>query len=258
MRQLRSVLAALLALIAGLALAGCGSPASSNGSDASGGPRDAGGSGPVTVFAAASLKGSFEEIAQQSGSDARFSFDGSSGLVEQIKQGAPADVLATADKRNMDKTVEAGLIEGDPVQFTTNTLVLITPADNPGHVTGVDDSLTSARVVICEKAVPCGGATEKALKAANVNLTPASEETSVTDVLGAVTSGEADAGFVYRSDAMKAGDSVRVIEIPGLEPNTYWIGVVKGAKNPDAAKAFIAEVTGTDGQAILNKHGFGG
>ncbi len=243
--KLRSLLAALIAVVAAVAVTGCGSKEASTDQST------------LTVFAAASLNPAFTEVPAPDGTEVSFSFGGSSGLVDQIENGAPADVLATADKRTMDRAVEAGLIDGDPVQFTTNQLVLVTPADNPAGITGVDDSLTDARVMVCEPSVPCGASTKKALEAAGVTITPASEETSVTSTLQTVTSGEADAAFVYRTDALAAGDSVKVFDVSGAEPNTYWIGAVKDSSNAEAAKQFIEAVQGSEGQEALKKHGFG-
>lgn len=106
--------------------------------------------------------------------------------------------------------------------------------------------------------MPCGAATLKAAEANGLTLTPVSEEAKVTDVLGKVTAGEADAGLVYATDAAGAGDKVTVFDVPGAkdDPNTYWIGIVKGAPNKARADAFIATVTG-EGQAKLAAAGFG-
>ncbi len=206
------------------------------------------------VVAAASLNAVFPEIA-----DAKYSFDGSSGLVDQMMGGAPADVFASADQKNMDKAVAEGLIDGDPVMFATNYLVVVTPADNPAGITGFDASLDGKKLVICAADVPCGAATLKAAEANNLTLTPVSEEAKVTDVLGKVTSGEADAGLVYATDATGAGDAVQVFDVPGAkeDPNTYWIAKVKDAPNGAAADAVIAAITGADGQAALAGYGFG-
>ena len=241
-----------LALVAAtLLLAACGQQGATTPSPTANAPQE-----PIIVFAAASLNPSFPEAA--AGLDAQFSFDGSSGLVDQLKGGAPADVFASADKKNMDKAVDAGLIDGEPVMFATNYLVLVTPADNPAGVTGFDASLDGTKLVVCAPEVPCGDATRRVAEAANLALTPVSEETSVTDILGKVTGGDADAGLVYATDAAKAGDAVKVFDVPGAkdDPNTYWIGVVKGAPNKTGADAFIARILG-EGQATLATFGFG-
>ncbi|HMR49064.1 MAG TPA: molybdate ABC transporter substrate-binding protein [Arachnia sp.] len=206
------------------------------------------------VFAAASLNAVFPEIAE-----AKYSFDGSSGLVDQMLGGAPADVFASADQKNMDKAVDAGLIDGDPALFATNYLVLVTPADNPAGITGFDASLDGTKLVICAADVPCGAATLKAAEANGLTLTPVSEEAKVTDVLGKVTSGEADAGLVYATDATGAGDAVTVFDVPGAkeDPNTYWIAAVKDAPNAEAAAAFIDAIMSEEGQSALAGFGFG-
>lgn len=209
---------------------------------------------PLTVFAAASLAAPFETLAAEQ--EVNFSFGGSSGLVDQLQGGAPADVFASADQRTMDRAVEAGVIAGEPSQFAENHLVLVTPADNPAGVTGLDDSLDAARLVVCAAEVPCGSATQRLAEANEVVLQAVSEELSVTDVLGKVTSGEADAGFVYRTDALGAGDAVAVIDLPGAakDPNTYWIAAVKGG-DLEGARKFIERVQG-EGQEVLEAHGF--
>ncbi|MDO5682046.1 MAG: molybdate ABC transporter substrate-binding protein [Propionibacteriaceae bacterium] len=213
--------------------------------------------GRTVVFAAASLNKAFPKAAGDA--DIAFSFDGSSGLVDQITGGAPADVFASADRRNMDKAVTAGVIDGDPVMFATNYLVLVVPAGNPGKVTGVDGSLDGVRLVVCAPEVPCGGATARLAEKNNLTLKPVSEESSVTDVLGKVTSGEADAGIVYATDASQAGDKVEVMDVPGAkdDPNTYWIAKVMDAPNPAGADAFLALITGEQGRQALAEFGFG-
>lgn len=207
----------------------------------------------LTVFAAASLNQVLPKIA-----DETYSFDGSASLVDQLKAGASADVFVSADKSNMDKAVEAGVIDGEATQFASNVLVLVTPAGNPAKVTGLDASLEGKKLVVCAKGVPCGNATDKLATQLGVTLSPVSEETKVTDVLGKVTSGEADAGLVYATDAKRAGEKVVTIQVPGSEklPNTYWAAVVKASKNTERAKAFIETLNGV-GRTTLTEHGFG-
>ena len=208
------------------------------------------------VFAAASLASAFEDL--ETSEAAVFSFGGSSGLVDQIAGGAPADVLASADTANMDRAVEEGLIVGEPVNFATNGLILITPPDNPGGVTGLDDSLAGAKLVVCAIEVPCGRASFDLARDVGIELEPVSEELSVTDVLGKVTSGEADAGLVYTTDAMAAGERVNIIAIPSAidHLNDYWIALVAGG-NERAGAQFIDVVTGPEGQRVLAEYGFG-
>ncbi|WP_425309150.1 molybdate ABC transporter substrate-binding protein [Ammonicoccus fulvus] len=248
----------VLALVAlALALTACGqsgpaSPGVSPRSETS--PTS---SGPTIVFAAASLNKAFPEAAGDH--EVSFSFDGSSGLVDQLVGGAPADVFASADKRNMDKAVTAGVIDGDAMMFATNYLVLVVPAGNPAGVTGFDASLDKAKLVVCAPEVPCGGATQRVADKAGLALKPVSEESSVTDVLGKVTSGEADAGIVYATDAAQAADRVEVLDIAGAkdDPNTYWIAKVKNAPDSAGADAFIDRILSASGQDSLSTFGFG-
>lgn len=208
----------------------------------------------ATVFAAASLVDVFPLIVPE----AAYSFDGSSGLVDQLVGGAPADVFASADQKNMDRAVEEGVISGEPVMFATNYLVLVVPAGNPTGVTGFDESLAGVKLVICAPDVPCGAATARVAEANELSLSPVSEEANVRDVLGKITSGEGDAGLVYMTDATSAGDAVEILDVPGAadDPNTYWLAVVQDAPNPAAAQAFIDAVTGP-GAATLAEFGFG-
>lgn len=218
----------------------------------------------LTVFAAASLTGAFTEIAEQfeesnPGVDVRLSFDGSSGLVDQISGGAPADVFASADEKNMDRAVTGGLVRGEPTFFATNVLTIITPPSNPAGITGLDQSLDGARLVICADGVPCGNATRELAASAGVTLRPVSEESKVTDVRGKVASGEADAGIVYTTDARAAADTVRVVPLAGadMRPNRYPIAATEDTANPELAARFVDTVAGPAGRAVLEEYGFG-
>ncbi|WP_066899101.1 molybdate ABC transporter substrate-binding protein [Mycolicibacterium houstonense] len=220
--------------------------------------------GSITVFAAASLKSVFTEIGEQfetdnPGTAVEFSFAGSSDLVTQLSQGADADVFASADTRNMDKAVAAGLVEGGPVNFATNTLTIAVAPGNPKGIKSFADlAKPGTSVVVCAPPVPCGGATEKIEKATGVTLSPVSEETSVTDVLGKVTSGQADAGVVYVTDAAGAGDKVTSVPFPEADQavNTYPIAVLEQSAHSELAHRFVDLVTGEAGQKALAKAGF--
>ncbi len=255
MKRFVSTVGALVAAAA-LTLTACSAPSEA--------PEKAPVKQTVTVFAAASLNQAFEDIAKAFAVDqpditVTFSFDASSALVDQIQGGAPADVFASADEKNMDRAVEADLIEGEPSLFATNVLTIIVPKGNPAGVTGFDKSLDGTKLVICADGVPCGNATRALAEELGVTLKPVSEEPKVTDVRGKVESGEADAGMVYTTDAKAAGDKVEAIAIPGanVNPNRYPIAVVKGSKNADAAKAFIDFVLSDSGREILDSYGFG-
>ncbi|MDR7087565.1 molybdate transport system substrate-binding protein [Aeromicrobium panaciterrae] len=248
-----------VALVASLLLvtAGCGSESA----DRNGPTKKV----TLTVFAAASLKGAFTELGKQfeaehEGVTVTFNFAGSSDLVAQIQQGAPADVFASADTKNMDVAITANLLEGSARNFATNTLEIATPADNPAEVNSLDDLAKSGvKVVLCAEQVPCGSAAAKVEEASGIDIKPVSEEQSVTDVLGKVISGEADAGLVYVTDVKAAGDKVNGIEFPesGDVVNTYPIAAIKGNVGDGLAEAFISFITGSEGQAVLAAAGFG-
>lgn len=208
--------------------------------------------GPI-VYAAASL----HQVLPQLEDGATYSFEGSSGLVDQLAGGATADVFASADQRSMDRAVAEGLIDGEPRMFATNHLVLVVPTGNPAGVTGFDDSLGGVKLVICAEEVPCGAATQRLAESNGLALQPVSEETKVTDVLGKVASGEGDAGLVYATDAA-GSDAVEVLEVPGAleDPNTYWVAVVRGAPHPEAARAYVDALSG-EWAGQLAEFGFG-
>jgi molybdate transport system substrate-binding protein len=253
--------AALASLLLALTLAGC-APARDAG-DNDGGTSGSGGT--VTVFAAASLKAAFTELAADfesanPGTKVTLSFAGSSDLVTQITQGAPADVFASADVRNMDKLRDDGLVDAEPRIFASNTLTIAVPPGNPAGITGFRDlARPGVRVVACASQVPCGAAAQAIEHQTGTSLSPVSEESSVTDVLGKVTSGEADAGLVYVTDAMGAGSKVESIRFPEATSavNRYPISAVKGARSNRAADAFVDLVLGSQGQEVLGRAGFG-
>lgn len=265
MSRLKTIVGGLLA--SALLLVGCSSSGSSDAPSTSSESPKAEASAELTVFAAASLNKTFEEINKEvferdnPGSTAKFSFEGSSTLVDQLKQGAPADVFASADQRNMKKATDADLVE-EPKDFTDNKLVLIVPKGNPAKVTGLNDSLDNAKVVICAPEVPCGNLTKNITQQAGVTIKPASEEQKVTDVRGKIEQGEGDAGLVYQTDAMAAGDKVETIPFGEdvdskiNNKNIYPIAVVKDSKNKDLAQKFIDAVLSEDGQKIMAKYGF--
>ena len=218
----------------------------------------------LTVYAAASLTTTFTEMGRQFEADhksvqVKFSFGGSSDLVAQILQGAPADVFASADTTNMDKATGARLVEGDPVDFATNTLEIAVPPDNPAKVESLQDlSKAGTKVVVCAAEVPCGAAALKIEDASGFAIKPVSEEQSVTDVLNKVRTGEADAGLVYVTDVQAADGKVKGIEFPESSSavNTYPIGALTDSENQDLAEQFVDLVTGPDGQKILADAGF--
>lgn len=218
----------------------------------------------LSVYAAASLKKTFTDIGEQfktdnPGTDVQFTFAGSSDLVTQLTQGATADVFASADTKNMDKAATAGLLAGDPVNFASNTLVIVTAPGNPKNIASFADlARPGENVVVCAPQVPCGSATQKVADKTGVKLAPVSEESSVTDVLNKVTTGQADAGVVYVTDAKSAGDKVTAVPFPESADavNIYPIATLKSAGNADLAQKFVGLVTGEAGQKILDQAGF--
>ena len=248
--------AAALVLLAGVS--GCGGDGSSGGGD---------GDTTLTVYAAASLTSTFEQIGtefekQHDGVKVEFSFAGSSDLAAQIQQGAPADVFASADTANMDKLSAPDDLIGDgPENFASNTLEIAVPPDNPAGITSLQDlTEDGVNLVVCAPEVPCGSATQKVAEAAGLTFTPVSEEQSVTDVLNKVTTGEADAGLVYVTDVKGAGDAVQGITFPESADavNVYPIATVADSKHADLAREFMDLVLGEAGQTVLAEAGFAG
>jgi molybdate transport system substrate-binding protein len=255
-------LAAACALTAALA-SGCGSDAHTPSTTSAEGTATP--SGSLMVFAAASLKKPFTAIGEQfktdnPGTSVEFSFAGSSDLVTQLTQGANADVFASADTKNMDKAAQAGLLAGDPVNFASNTLTIAVAPGNPEGITSFGDlTREGLHVVVCAPQVPCGAATDKVEQATGVQLNPVSEESSVTDVLNKVTSGQADAGLVYVTDVAGSDGKVTAVVSPEAAGavNTYPIATLKGAADSELARKFVDYVTGGAGQQVLGNAGFG-
>jgi molybdate transport system substrate-binding protein len=212
----------------------------------------------VTVFAAASLTEVFEKIAP----DVTFNFAGSDELATQIREGAPADVYAAASPRYPDELFEEGVIE-EPQIFATNRLVLIVPADNPAGIESVEDLMADGvRLVVGAEGVPIGDYTRTVLE--NMGMTDVlenvvSNEEDVKGVVGKITAGAADAGFVYVTDATAAGDDVEAMELPedAQAVVEYPIAVVADSENAEAAQEFIDLVLGEDGREALAEAGFG-
>ena len=220
-------------------------------------------SNTVTVLAAASLTKPFtalgETFAEATPQEhVELSFAGSADLLTQLTHGAPGDVFATADTATMDKAARAGLLAGPPHNFASNTLTIAVAPGNPEGIKAFQD-LAGVAVVVCARQVPCGAALPRLQDEAGVRLTPVSEESSVTDVLNKVTSGQADAGLVYRTDARAAGDKVSTVTFPEAAGavNTYQIAVLKDAREPSLAGRFVDLVTGPAGRQVFDAAGFG-
>lgn len=230
------------------------------------GPDDGGGSADevLTVLAASSLTDVFTELEQvyeqrHDGVDVRLTFGASSTLAEQVVAGAPGDVLATADLDTMQRVVEAGLVVDAPVEFARNRLVLVTPSDDPGDVESIGD-LDDGTVTfaVCVPEAPCGAASRAVLRLAGVSADPVTEEPAVRDVLTKVTTGEVDAGLVYGSDALSAGDQVRTIDVPEAAQaiTDDVIAVLGDAAAPGPARDWVDLVTSLQGRQALRAAGF--
>lgn len=208
----------------------------------------------ITVFAAASLSAPFEALADEldDGAAPTFSFAGSSALVRQIEQGAPADVVATADERSMQALVSAGLVE-EPRVFARNRLAIAVEPGNPQRIEELADlARPDLVVVLCEPTVPAGAYAREALAKAGVTVRPRSLELDVKAALAKVTAGEADAAIVYASDTEDR------VEIPG-EHNVvaaYPIAVVAGSPRTESARRFVDAVLGRPGREALAGAGF--
>jgi molybdate transport system substrate-binding protein len=242
-----------------LALAACGAGSSTAGSGSSRSPR----SGSITVFAAASLTGSFPAIgrafeAANPGTTVRFNFGASSALAQQILQGAPADVFASASGANMQQVVDGKAANGSTA-FARNVLEIAVPASNPAMVAALGDlGKPDVKVVLCQPQVPCGALARTVLGKAGVPVRPVSLEADVRSTLAKVQLGEADAALVYVTDVASAGDKVRGIEIAAdvNATTTYPIAALTDSRNAGLATAFVAHVLSTAGRSELVKAGF--
>ena len=234
-------------------------------------------SGDITVFAAASLTDAFNEIAEgfttaNPDADVEFNFAGSPALVTQLIEGAPGDVLATADQRNMDAALEEGAVVDAGTAFARNRLVIIVPSDNPGEVeTPADLAIPGLRLVLALPEVPVGNYARQALAkfdgadgypadfSATVLEHLVSEEPNVKSVVTKVQLGEADAGIVYVTDVTDdVAADISTIEITDAYNviATYPIAVTSSADSPDVAQAFIDYVLSDEGQSVLATYGF--
>ena len=217
----------------------------------------------LSVFAAASLRNSFADLdgafaGANPGTGVELSTAGSADLLAQLTHGAVADVLATADALTMDRAAVAGLLAGPAVPFATNSLTIVVAPGNPKGISSFRD-LPDVTLVVCAVKVPCGSALPMLQDRTGVRLAPVSEESSVADVLNKVTSGQADAGLVYVTDARAAGAAVTAVALPEASDlvNGYRIAVLKGSPNPDLASRFVDLVTGPTGRRVLAAAGFG-
>lgn len=255
------IAAVLISLALAVVVAGCGSSTKTSSAAASS-PTSSSAAAKTsdpTVLAAASLTKVFPQIDP----GAHYTFGGSGALETDIEQGAPADVFAAASPKQPAQLFAKGLVD-KPREFATNTLVLIVPKGNPAHITSVSDiTKPGVKLVICNATVPCGDYARTAF--ANLGITPAamknvvSQTTDVTQTVAEVALGQADAGFVYITDAKAADGKVAVVHLPAAaKPQAAdYIAVVKSGQHQSAANAFVAQVMSSAGQAKLRAAGFG-
>ncbi|MFF3453937.1 molybdate ABC transporter substrate-binding protein [Streptomyces sp. NPDC002730] len=258
----RRTAAAVLTAALLVPLAACGSDDSKK--DSAGGSKKGASSAPqadLTVLAASSLTNVFKTAGaayekSHPGTKVKFSFAGSQELAAQVKQGAPADALVTADTKTMD-----GLKSdtGTPTVIARNRLVIATVEDNPKKVDELKDLAdTKLKVVLAAPEVPVGRYSKKILDAQKIVVKPVSQEPNVRAVLGKVELGEADAGLVYKTDAATATDKVDAVEIPDAQNAIaqYPAATLKTSKNSEAAAAFVAWLSTPEAQKILQDAGF--
>ncbi|MCB5179275.1 molybdate ABC transporter substrate-binding protein [Streptomyces antimicrobicus] len=243
------------ALLAALTACGDGGPAT--GSAASAGAEPAN----LTVLAASSLTDVFRTAGAayekaHPGTKVTFSFAGSQELAAQVKQGAPADALVTADTRTMDGLkAETGTAQ----IVARNRLVIATGKGNPHKIGGLKDLAgTKLKVVLAAPEVPVGRYSKEILDRQGVTVKPVSQEPNVRAVLSKVELGEADAGLVYRTDSAKSGDKVETVEIPDDQNAvaSYPAAPLKASKHAAAAAAFVAWLSSPEAQKILQEAGF--
>ncbi len=222
--------------------------------------------GELTVAAASSLTEAYTALGERFEElnpdvTVTLTFDASGALVEQIKSGAPADVFASADEANMTKLTDDSLVDGDPVVFARNQLVIVTKPGNPAGITTMADLATvEGTIALCGEDVPCGKFAKQALDGAGVTIDEASvtRGQNVKATLAAVTEGDAVAAIVYVTDAVAAGDTVDTVAIPEAENviATYPVGVLTAAADPELARAFVDLVASEDGLLVLKEFGF--
>jgi molybdate transport system substrate-binding protein len=252
MPRSRTRLAAVLAAMV-LPLAGCGGGVPSGGASAS--------PGELKVFAAASLTAAFGRLAERytaanGGTKVTFNFAGSQALATQIRQGAPADVFASADAANMDKVRD---LVGTPHSFASNLLQIVVEKGNPHGVTGLHDlARDGLKVVLAAEEVPAGRYARQVLDRAGVRVRPVSQEDNVKAVVTKVALGEADAGIVYVTDVAAGGDRIEGVGIPAGQNvvATYPIAIVRASGSRERAQAFVDLVRSAEGQGILRSFGF--
>lgn len=243
-----------------LALTGCATGTATADTSLTAGPAPA--ERVLTVYAAASLTEVFGDLesayeAAHSAVDVVTVFGGSSELAATILEGAPADVFASANEKQMD--IALSETAARPQNFASNVLTVIVEPGNPLGITGLEDLAREDVVsVVCAAQVPCGAATVALADLQGIALAPSSQENSVTNVLGKVASGQADAGVVYVTDVARSAE-VEQVAIEGADSaiNLYPIAPLTHGDSPDLAQSFVDLVLSDEGQATLAAAGFG-
>lgn len=264
----RSVVAVGLTVMMSGALVACGSTSGSGDSATTSpsGPASASSSSAsttITVLAAASLTEAFGTLGTQyeaahPGVSVKFSFAASSALAQQVIQGAPADVFASAATKNMQQVTAAHAADA-PTNFVSNEMAIVVPPKNPAGITSVADlAKKGVKVALCQPQVPCGATAKKVLANAKVSFTPTTLEPNVKSTLTKVELDEVDAGMVYVTDARAAGSKVNTVPVPDAvnASTSYPIATLSHAPNPSGGKAFVTYVLSVAGQKVLAADGF--
>lgn len=249
--------------LAAVALAGCSSSSSGGAASTASPASSSASTASITVFAAASLTGTFTEIGKQfeaahPGDKVTFSFGPSSGLATQITNGAPADVFASAAPANMEQVVTAG-DASNPQDFAKNIMEVAVPPPNPANVKSVNNlAKKSVKVALCQPQVPCGVVAAEVFKNAGITVKPVTLEADVKSVLAQVELNEVDAGMVYVTDVQAAGPKVKGVQIPADDnaSTLYPIATISKSSHQSVAQAFVAYVLSPAGQQVLSAAGF--
>ncbi|RJQ76392.1 molybdate ABC transporter substrate-binding protein [Pseudonocardiaceae bacterium YIM PH 21723] len=220
--------------------------------------------GEINVFAAASLNKTFTQLgkdfeAAHGGTSVKFNFAGSSALAQQINNGAPADVFASAAPANMKQVEDKGHVSGKAVNFVTNTLRIAVPKGNPKNIHTLADVVKpDVKLALCAEQVPCGAAAKTVFGAAKLTPKPVTLEQDVSATRTKLELGEVDAALIYRTDVQADADKLDGIDFPEMQSavNDYPIAVLSGAKNAELARAWVDYVRGEHGKELLAKAGF--
>lgn len=272
----RAAALALFAVLAALVLllASCSNSQKDSEGEGTATAVDTGSSaGDITVFAAASLKNAGEDLAEafaadgHEGATVTWNYAGSSKLVQQIDQGADADLFISADETNMEAAQDLDEFEdADPQVIATNRLVLATAPGNLGSITDLNDLKTNdkLRIALCADGVPCGTLAHQYLEDQGITLKAPTEEANVSDVATKVSTGDVDAGFIYSTDAQAMQKNLKetqgrviVLDIPGIEDNRYPAALTSDGEENETATEFLDWLQTDKAREILAEYGFG-